>query len=91
MIYYGLNKIKLAFNKQCKIVILTLFTFSGLENQWHWPIGLALENAGFVSISVGFSIVAALNTMYSEGAGELTADGRQRRNWKKMAVWQKKL
>jgi len=40
MVHYGLNKIKLAFDAQYKIVILTLLTYSLTG------LGLGLENAG---------------------------------------------
>ena len=42
MVHYGLNKIKLAFGAQYKIVILTLLTQAYLLS----GLGLGLENAG---------------------------------------------
>jgi len=45
LVHYGLNNIKLAFDAQCKIVILTLITYllSGL--------GFGIENAGLEPIT----------------------------------------
>ena len=57
MVHYGLNKIKLAYDAQYKIVILTSLIYwlsgLGLGLEGHLPglgLGLSLENAGLEPI-----------------------------------------